>query len=209
MRRDITRRRAVPFTVARRRFTRRQRGVSLIELVMFIVIVGVGIAGLLSVMNLSTRASADPLIEKQALAIAEAYLEEVLAMPSTYCDPDDANAATAESAALPPPASQTRCDSTLEGVGPEVAQGESRGSTSNPFDNVNDYNGLIGVTSSLDGIPVGGLGGYQVSVAVVNEALSSVPLAASLRVSVTVSGPGGVTARLDGYRTRYAPNALP
>ena len=42
---------------------------------MFIVIVGIGLAGILGVINLTTRASADPLIQKQALAIAEAYLE--------------------------------------------------------------------------------------------------------------------------------------
>jgi len=31
----------------------------------------------------------------------------------------------------------------------------------------------------------------------------------SLRVTVTVTGPSDVVVRLDGYRTRYAPNALP
>lgn len=188
----------------------RARGLSLIELIMFIIIIGAGLAGILGVMNFTTRASADPLIQKQALAIAEAYLEEVLAMPFTYCDPDDVHAATAESAALDPPAPPTDitlCATLLEGIG---AEGETRGSTTVPYDNVNDYNSLpAGAPANLDGTVISGLGAYQVSVAVVAEALSTVTAAESLRVTVTVTGPVGVIVTLDGYRTRYAPNALP
>ncbi len=190
---------------------RRVRGLSLIELIMFIVIVGAGLAGILGVMNFTTRASADPLIQKQALAIAEAYLEEVLAMPFTYCDPDDANAATAESTGAVNPADPTRCATNLEtNLVPENMGGlETRGSTTLPFDNVNDYNGLAGVPANLDGTVISGLGAYQVSVEVVAEALGTVTAAESLRVTVTVTGPAATTVRLDGYRTRYAPNALP
>jgi len=64
----------------------RQRGVTLIELIMFIVIITVGLVGILSVMNITTRSSADPMIRKQATAMAEAVLEEVLS--KNYCDPD-------------------------------------------------------------------------------------------------------------------------
>ena len=190
---------------------KRARGISLIELIMFIVIVGAGLAGILGVMNFTTRASADPLIQKQALAIAEAYLEEVLAMPFTYCDPDDANAATAESTGAVNPADPTLCATNLEVLGAENMGGlETRGSTTRPFDNVNDYNSLAtAAPANLDGTPIPDLGAYQVTVAVVAEALSTVASAASLRVTVTVTGPVGVTVRLDGYRTRYAPNALP
>ncbi|WP_231851095.1 type IV pilus modification PilV family protein [Sulfuritalea hydrogenivorans] len=48
---------------------------------MFIVIVSVGLAGILMSLNVSVRSSADPLQPKQALAIAEAMLEEVLLKP--------------------------------------------------------------------------------------------------------------------------------
>jgi MSHA pilin protein MshD len=195
--------------------SKRSRGISLVELVVFIVIISVGIAGILGVMNYMTRASADPLAQKQALAIAEAYLEEVLAMPFTYCDPDDTNAATAQSTAAVTPADPTRCAATLEGIG---AEGEARGSGTTPFDNVNDYNGLAGTPASIDGTAISNLGAYNVSVAVAAAGLtaSSGTVAAndgngrplSLRVTVTVTGPN-TTVVLDGYRTRYAPNALP
>lgn len=181
-------------------FRQRNRGLSLIELVMFIVIVGAGLAGILGVINFTNRASADPLIQKQALAIAEAYLEEVLAMPFTYCDPDDTAAADA--------ASTSDCATAETAMAAEG--GEARGSTTTPYDNVNDYNSLAaGTPTNLDGTAIADLGAYQVSVAVAAEALSTVPNTASLRVTVTVTGPAATTVRLDGYRTRYAPNALP
>lgn len=187
------------------------RGATLIELIMFMVIIGVGLAGILGVMNLTTRASADPLIQKQALAIAEAYLEEVLAAPFTYCDPDDAHAATAESTGPVNPADATVCATTLEVIG---AEGETRGSGTTPYDNVNDYSSLAaGVPASIDGTAITGLGGYQVAVSIAAQSLTAgaatVPAAASLRVTVTVTGLADTSVTLDGYRTRYAPNALP
>jgi MSHA pilin protein MshD len=54
------------------------KGFTLIELIIFIVIVSVGIAGVLASLNISVQHSADPLQPKQALAIAEATLESML-----------------------------------------------------------------------------------------------------------------------------------
>lgn len=75
---------------------RPSRGLSLVELVVFIMIVSAAVAGIIGVIGVTTRASVDPLIHKQALAIAEAVLEEVQLQPFTYCDPDDPAAATAD-----------------------------------------------------------------------------------------------------------------
>ena len=55
-----------------------QRGVTLIELIVFIVVISVGLAGVLSVFNVVVKNSTDPLILKQAFAVADALLEEVL-----------------------------------------------------------------------------------------------------------------------------------
>lgn len=55
-----------------------QRGFTLIELVIFIVVVGLGVAGVLSVFTTSIKNSADPLVRKQTLAIAESLLEEIV-----------------------------------------------------------------------------------------------------------------------------------
>jgi MSHA pilin protein MshD len=57
---------------------RRPRGFTLIELIVFIVIVSVGLAGVMASLNVSVMHSADPLQPKQALAIAESTLESML-----------------------------------------------------------------------------------------------------------------------------------
>lgn len=56
----------------------RQTGFTLIELIIFIVVVAAGLAGILSVMNTVVKSSADPVVRKQSIAIAEALLEEIL-----------------------------------------------------------------------------------------------------------------------------------
>lgn len=57
---------------------RRCTGFTLIELIIFIVVVSAALAGILSVMNTSVKNSADPLVRKQTIAIAESLLEEIL-----------------------------------------------------------------------------------------------------------------------------------
>lgn len=70
----------------------RQAGMSLIELVIAMVIIGVGLAGVLTVFSTTVKGSADPVIHKQMLSIAEEMMEEVTLKP--YTDPQgDAYAA--------------------------------------------------------------------------------------------------------------------
>ena len=72
---------------------------TLVELIVFIVVVSVGVVGLLSVSGPMLRNSADPMVRKQMTVIAESLLNEVMQQPYTYCDPDDANYLSATSAA--------------------------------------------------------------------------------------------------------------
>lgn len=193
---------------------RPQRGLSLIELLLFIVVVGIALAAMLRVVVTATLASTDPMIRRQQLAIAESLLREVELMPFTWCDPEDANVGTATSATV----SATGCASLVEvdntgSVGPE--SGENRyGTNGLYFDNVNDYagfsmsGGIRDVTNTL----VTGLGGYSASIAVEAIALDNVAAGEALRITVTVVGPGDDLStlrnpiRLQGWRTRYAPN---
>ena len=78
---------------ARRRV--RYRGFSLVETAIFIAVVGIGLAGVLLAITTATRDSVDPLIRKQAVAIAESLLQEITSMPYTYCDPDVAGGVVA------------------------------------------------------------------------------------------------------------------
>jgi MSHA pilin protein MshD len=59
----------------------RAGGFSLVELVVLIGVLAVGIGGLLAVYINAARASADPAAAKQALAIAQGMLGEVLLAP--------------------------------------------------------------------------------------------------------------------------------
>jgi MSHA pilin protein MshD len=55
-----------------------QHGVTLIELILSMVIISIALVGVLSVVNLTVSHSADPVVQQQAIAIAESYLEEIL-----------------------------------------------------------------------------------------------------------------------------------
>ena len=56
----------------------RARGVTLVELIVSIVVIGVALAGVMVVIVRNTSASADPMIWHQAVIVGEAYLEEIL-----------------------------------------------------------------------------------------------------------------------------------
>jgi MSHA pilin protein MshD len=56
---------------------------TLIEVLIAIIVIGVGLAGVLSAFSLVTRGSADPLITQQMLAIGEEMLEEIQLKPYT------------------------------------------------------------------------------------------------------------------------------
>lgn len=180
------------------------RGLTLVELIVFVAVVAVGVAGILAVLNLTTQRSSDPLPQKQALAIAESLLEEVALMPFTWCDPDDPAAAAATGPG--------DC-ATVEALGPEA--GEARGSPTTPFDNVNDYHGFDSAAAvppginDITGTPIAGLAAYRAVISVAGETVGSVPAADLLRITVTVTGPANTRVTLDGYRARYAPAGVP
>lgn len=190
---------------------RTQTGLTLIELVVFMVIIGVGLAGILNVLNFTLKNSANPIIVKQQIAIAESLLEEIESKPFTYCDPSDPN--ISDPAVITSP---TACTVPMV-MGPPASK--DRYDQTNPFTQVADYkdfkmlNGIYPPTDKI--IPIAGLGNYSASVAITqlnNDALTN-PAAVSpgdgdlLRIDVTVTPPGQPPITLTGYRYRYAPNS--
>ena len=194
-----------------------QRGVTLIELVIFIVIVSVAVAATLSVLTSIGARSADPVLRKQAMLRAESLIEEVALAHFTFCHPDDTKAETATSSA--------DCATLPEAF--SHAASEAR-----PYYNINDYvTGASAPTSFTWGDPTGD---------VVTDVTGASMLPTGYRALVTITpvggfGPAGmqigtaggsadtdvlhisVDVRygdnqhivLDRYRTRYAPNYLP
>ena len=60
---------------------RRSRGFTLPEALLAIVVIGVGLTGVLSAFRSVTRNSADPVIHKQMIAVAQALMEEIQLKP--------------------------------------------------------------------------------------------------------------------------------
>lgn len=61
-------------------FKRNQRGVSLIELIVFMVVVSIAFAALISVYVQSARNNVDPIIQVRLLEAAQSKLDEVMAL---------------------------------------------------------------------------------------------------------------------------------
>lgn len=155
----------------------RQHGISLVELIMFIVIVSVALAGILLVMNVTTKNSADPLVHKQALAAAESLLEEVELQDFT------------SAAGATVPVTQANRASQYHIV-----------SDYNGFPN----DATTGIYS-VNGTPIAGLGNYNASVSVANAALGSITSGSgnAVLITVTVTDPQGNAMQISGYRTAY------
>jgi MSHA pilin protein MshD len=194
-----------------------QAGISLVELIMFIIIVSIGVAGILTVFNVTTQKSADPQVRRQMLAIAESLLEEVELKPFTFCDPDDVNAATATRAVVG--AGTSLCNSSAQNNNLTQPPGETRVSATNAFDNVADYGGTTGTTTinpitDIAGNSIVGLTGYSAQVSISAQAFGGIAASdadgapQSLLITVTVTN-GGTSLSLSGYRLRYAPRSLP
>ena len=188
------------------------RGLTLIELIIFILVVSIALLGVLLALNIGTQRSSDPLVRKQVLAIAEALLEEVELMPITLCDPNDAHVTTATTNTVNA-ADPTQCASLPEAMGPEA--GESRYSVGAPFDNVNDYDGFDTAAAvppgvrDITGSAISGLEAYRATVSVqpasLGNAAFNVPANAAYTITISASGPGGESVTIEGRRARYAP----
>jgi MSHA pilin protein MshD len=179
-----------------------QRGITLIEQIMFIVIVSVGVIGLVSVMNPAIRASADPMVTKQLVSIAESLLNEVMHQPFTWCDPDDPAASTAQKYA--DCAHPQNTNTTVSSGGVESRYGVGPDSV---FDNVSDY-GNKSWNPIDDPSGSNAMAGYTASVAIasVGNAMGLADNTAALSVTVTVTNTtSSQSFSLTGYRFRYAP----
>lgn len=151
-----------------------QLGASLIELIMFIMIVSTALAGILLVMNTTTGGSANPLLRKQAIAAAYSLLEEIELQDFT----------------------------SVSGVTVAVTQA-NRASAYHIVSDYNNFatSGIFQVTDAASASAV--LANYNASVAVSGVVLNGIPAASSVQIDVTVTAPNGETITATGYRTAY------
>ncbi len=152
---------------------KRQHGMTMIELVITIVIIGIAAAALYSAMAVIGGRSADPMLRQQSLVIAEGYLEEILFQP--YLDPNSTNTG---SCTATPGLSRSRFDDVCD------------------YANLDDQ-GVRDATGAL----VQALSGYRVQVSVTQLAnWNGVP---ARRIDVSVIDPAGQRLQLSGFRTCY------
>jgi MSHA pilin protein MshD len=158
-------------------FSRDSRGFTLIEMIIAIVIIGVGLAGVLLAFNTTVKSSADPMIHKQMLAVAEEMMEEILLKPYAVTGTAPTNSLVSCGAA---------------------------GSSRLAFDDVSDYHNYetTGICD-IDGGVVPGLGSYNVKVTV-DAAASLGTLSGGAVKKVTIVVTHGETISLVGWRTDYA-----
>lgn len=158
-----------------------QRGFNLIELIISIVIISIACTGVLLVYAQTVRFSADPMIQAQALAIAEAYLDEILARPVD--DPSGGETGGSEEGNPSLAANRPLLDDVKD------YNGLSNSPPQDQFGNVADF-------APADGTP--DLAGYTVNVTVTpNVVISGLAMA---QVDVRVQYPPIVDFTLTGYR---------
>lgn len=197
--------------------TRPRRGFTLIDLVVIITLLGT-LAGSMTVLfgRLAER-SASALRTREATTLAESLLNEVRAMPFTFCDPQDARATLAQGAFT----GGAGCASVVDAMGAEA--GESRYNAANRFDGVSDYQGFTmpgpGCATLCDrnGAPLALNGALAACTAAVTMNAVALPGIAALdangrpqalRIVVRLSCPGLADTVAEGVRVRHAPRSI-
>ena len=154
-----------------------QRGFTLVEVIIFIVVAGIALVGILLVSQISVKSSADPMVHKQAMALADSILEEVL--QKEYCDPDSANLTVTPHAC----AARTAADQEA---------------TRDTLDDVDDFNGKD--KTLFTDWPTS-LAAYNVAITVTPTTLGTNTIPVK-QISVQITG-GGETFTATGYRANY------
>lgn len=168
-------------TDSRTRPAAHQSGMTLLELVVAIVILGVGIAGVISAFTTVVRSSTDPLVRKQMLSIAEQMMEEITLQPFAAAAPAQVNT-------------------------PGVCPSREAFNDILDYHNLSTSGGYCDST----GTPLPHLSAYNVSVQV-NQAASLATVSGTgnlgggnvMQVTVTVTH-GTDSLQLTGWRTNYA-----
>ena len=176
---------------------RHQAGLTLIELIIAIVVLGIAAIAVLQSLGVLVLANVDPMLRSQSRLLAEAMLNEV--QTKAFFDASDDPVLNPGSVPL------TICPA------PETLTANDR----NGWDNICDYDGYDSNPDgprSHDGTLMPDLTGYRVQVTVnagfglslgngLSNTAGCIPQVA--RLTVTVTDPRGQPLTLEAYRTSY------
>lgn len=162
----------------------RHGGFTLIEMIVFIIVVGVASAGLFSALNQHTVSSVNPIYQVRALELAQSHLD--MAFGKRYDE-------VSPNGGVPPCNSLTGVACTGSGsLGPDAGE-----ASETDYDDVDDYQGY---SPSLPA----GYAGFTLNMTVAYRG-GDLGLAASAAkyVTVTVTPPVGEPVVLGGYRGNF------
>jgi len=170
----------------------KQSGLTLIELVITIVVLGIALSALVSALTTGIGRSAQPMWEGKALELSQAYLDEILA--KKFDDTTPLGGGQVLLAASP-------CTQSSEGQARAM------------FDDVDDYHGVSDAPPLLtdSGISMARYSNYQVDITVLcagtdlGTSNGSLLTDASLakRITVSISVPSGEVRSVTAYKGNF------
>lgn len=153
---------------------RQVRGFTLIEMIIAIVVLAAAAGGILASFASISSKSSDPMIQQQAIIIAQSYLEEAMLKP--FNDPDGGETGSCEEGA------RVQYDDVAD------------------YSCINDTAGAL----DQFGAGLAGLGSYNVAMSVVVVNIGSPAVAARrIDVTVTHDNYTNINLVVTGYRTSY------
>lgn len=116
-----------------------QKGISLIELVIFIVIMSVALTGITLIYINTTRYSADPMVRIRSIELAQSSLEEILLKAYDDATPVGGGCVRFAADSRCPVGAPPNPDAATEALGLVSEEGVNRAT----FDDVDDYNNQL------------------------------------------------------------------
>jgi len=205
---------------------RRNAGFTLIETVIFIVVVAVALAGIASLFTTNIKNSASPLIRERTIMLAQAYMDEIISKRwheltpvgggCLDTDPGSANdSCTLYCATI---TSQAQCDRSkcrydsgtsscvaAESTATAVDESAEVG-TRSLWDDIDDYDGYNpNPPQDIHGNNITEYTDYSVNVNVTTPSANwhGIPKEDVRRISVTVNNPLGDSMTLISYRVNF------
>ena len=202
-----------------------ERGFSLIEVIVFIVVVSVALAGIASLFSTNVKNSAVPLIRERTISLAQSYMDEILAKQwdqntpvgggciisgaspdtctnycasistETQCNRSKCTYDTSTSTCKPPATASAA-------FGPDTV---SEVNNRPLWNDIDDFTATPNQPQDINGTNLPAYNGYSVTVTISKPSTPwhGIPVVDVRRISVTVSNPLGDTLTLVSYRVNF------